>query len=378
MKFIVSSTDLLSHLQAISRVINNKNSLPILDNFLLQLEGNKLTMTASDIETTLITSMEVDNSEGNGKVAVASRLLLDTLREFSDQPLTFTINDSNLAMVINSANGSYNFIGQNGDEYPHMPNLQENARTMTLPVSTLLSGVSKTLFCTADDELRPVMNGVFFDIATDSLTMVATDAHKLVRYKTTYTTATIQEEENVNFILPKKPANMLKNILPKESGEVEIQFDSKNAHFKLANYTMICRQVEGRFPNYNGVIPKTNPYKVIVDRATLLNALKRVSVFSNQASNLVKLDIHDNLIHISAQDIDFSISAEETITCQFEGEPIKIGFKSSFLVEILGNIDVAEVVMELSDASRAGLVLPFENDANEDILMLLMPMLLND
>ena len=378
MKFIVSSTDLLSHLQAISRVINNKNSLPILDNFLLQLEGNKLTMTASDIETTLITSMEVDNSQGDGKVAVASRLLLDTLREFSDQPLTFTINDSNLAMVINSANGSYNFIGQNGDEYPRMPQLQEDARTMTLPVSTLSSGISKTLFCTADDELRPVMNGVFFDIATDSLTLVATDAHKLVRYKTTYTTASIKEEETVSFILPKKPATMLKNILPKESGEVEIQFDSKNAHFKLANYTMICRQVEGRFPNYNGVIPKANPFKVIVDRATLLNALKRVSVFSNQASNLVKLAIEGNQIHISAQDIDFSISAEETITCQFEGDPIKIGFKSSFLVEILGNIDVAEVVLELSDASRAGLILPFEKAENEEILMLLMPMLLND
>lgn len=378
MKFIVSSTDLLSHLQAISRVINNKNSLPILDNFLLQLEGNKLTMTASDIETTLITSMEVETAEGNGKVAVASRLLLDTLREFPEQPLTFNINDSNLALVITSANGSYNFIGQNGDEYPRMPQLQDDARWMTLPVSTLASGISKTLFCTADDELRPVMNGVFFDIAFESLTMVATDAHKLVRYKTSYTTASITEEEAVSFILPKKPANMLKNILPKESGEVEIRFDNKNAHFRLANYTMICRQVEGRFPNYNGVIPKTNPYKIIIDRMTLLNALKRVSVFANQASNLVKLAFNNNQIHISAQDIDFSISAEETISCQFEGEPIKIGFKSSFLIEILGNISSSDIVFELSDASRAGLILPFENEANEEILMLLMPMLLND
>lgn len=378
MKFIVSSTDLLSHLQAISRVINSKNSLPILDNFLLQLEGNILTMTASDIETTLITSMEVESVEGSGKVAVASRLLLDTLREFSSQPLTFNVNDSNLAMVITSANGSYNFIGQNGDEYPNMPQLQDDARSMTLAVSTLSSGISKTLFCTADDELRPVMNGVFFDIANESLTMVATDAHKLVRYTTKYTTASISEDETVNFILPKKPANMLKNILPKESGDVEIRFDSKNAHFKLANYTMICRQVEGRFPNYNGVIPKANPYKIIIDRATLLNALKRVSVFSNQASNLVKLDFNSNQIHISAQDIDFSISAEETISCQFEGDPIKIGFKSSFLIEILGNINSAEITMELSDGSRAGLILPFVNEENEEILMLLMPMLLND
>jgi len=378
MKFIVSSTELLSHLSAISRVINNKNSLPILDNFLLQLEGKTLTMTASDIETTLITSMEVETSDGNGKVAVASRLLLDTLREFSEQPLTFTINDSNLAMIITSANGSYNFIGQNGDEYPRLPQLQDDARTLSMPVPTLSAGISKTLFCTADDELRPVMNGVFFDITSDSLTLVATDAHKLVRYKTTYTTASLQGDELANFILPKKPATMLKNILPKENGEVEISFDSKNAHFKLANYTMICRQVEGRFPNYNGVIPKSNPYKIIIDRVTLLNALKRVSVFANQASNLVKLAFSANQIHISAQDIDFSISAEETISCQFEGDPIKIGFKSSFLIEILGNINATEIVFELSDASRAGLILPFENEPNEEILMLLMPMLLND
>jgi len=379
MKFIVSSTDLLSHLLAISRVINSKNSLPILDNFLFQLEGNTLTMTASDIETTLITSMEVETVEGSGKVAVASRLLLDTLREFPAQPLSFNINDTNLALVITSANGSYNFIGQNGDEYPRMPQLQEDARMLTLSVSTLSSGISKTLFCTADDELRPVMNGVFFDISEQGLTLVATDAHKLVRYKTVHTSASLEEgEETVNFILPKKPATMLKNILPKESGDVEIRFDKKNAHFKLGNYTMICRQVEGRFPNYNAVIPTSNPYKIIIDRVTLLNAMKRVSVFANQASNLVKLAFSANEIHISAQDIDFSISAEETISCQFDEEPIKIGFKSSFLIEILGNINSTDIIMEMSDASRAGLILPFENEEGEEILMLLMPMLLND
>jgi DNA polymerase-3 subunit beta len=379
MKFVVSSTELLSHLQAISRVINSKNSLPILDNFLLHIEGNTLTMTASDIETTLITSMTVDNVEGDGKVAVVSRLLLDTLREFADQPLTFSINDSNLAMVITSANGSYNFIGQNGDEYPRMPQLLDESRVLTLPVTSLAAGISKTLFCTADDELRPVMNGVYFDIEKESITFVATDAHKLVRLKTPLTSITLgEDEEKVSFILPKKPATMLKNILPKESGEVEVKFDSKNAYFKLANYTMICRQVEGRFPNYNGVIPKQNLYKIIIDRSTFINALKRVSVFSNQASNLIKLDFQDNMIHISAQDIDFSISAEETINCQFEGEPIKIGFKSAFLIEILNNIDSSDVVLEITDPSRAGLMLPFENQTNEELLMLLMPMLLND
>jgi len=379
MKFKASSTVLLSHLQAISRVINSKNSLQILDNFLLNLEGNLLTITASDTETTLITSMEVEDVTGSGKVAVSSRLLLDTLREFSEQPLSFQVNDSNLAMVITSANGNYNFIGQNGDEYPRLPELQADAKHMNMSVSTLAAGISKTLFCTADDELRPVMNGIYFDIFKDGITLVATDAHKLVRYKTSYTSVTLGEEEDkTSFILPKKPANMLKNILPKESGDVEIKFDSKNAYFKLSNYTMICRQVEGRYPNYNGVIPKENPYKVIVDRTSLLNALKRVSVFSNQASNLVKLHIADNKIAISAQDIDFSISAEETINCQYADDAIKIGFKSAFLIEILSNIGASDVVLELTDPSRAGIILPFENEENEEILMLLMPMLLND
>lgn len=378
MKFSVSSTDLLSHLQAISRVINSKNSLPILDNFLLDLKGTTLTMTASDVETTLITKMEVEAVEGEGKVAVSSRLLLDTLREFSEQPLTFNINDSNLAMVIISSNGSYNFIGQNGDEYPKMQQIEADSKSLTLSASYLSAGISKTLFCTADDELRPVMNGIYFDIALDKLTMVATDAHKLVRFKTMHTSVQLQGEEESNFILPKKPATMLKNILPKESGTVEIHFDKKNAHFKLANYTMICRQVEGKYPNYSAVIPTAHPHKIIIDRLTLLNALKRVSVFSNQASNLVKLAFKANQIHISAQDIDFSISAEETINCQFDDQPINIGFKSSFLIEILGNISGSDIVFELSDAARAGLILPFENDQNEEILMLLMPMVLND
>ncbi|NDV47740.1 DNA polymerase III subunit beta [Paludibacter sp. 221] len=378
MKFIASSTALSSHLQAISRVINSKNSLPILDNFLFELNGNTLTMTASDIETTLVTSMEVESAEGSGKVAVTSKLLLDTLREFSEQPLSFDINDSNLALVITSSNGSYNFIGQNGDEYPRLPEMQGDARSLNIPVETLSTGIVKALFATADDELRPVMNGVFFDIDAEGLTLVATDAHKLVRYKTKYASASVQGDERESFILPKKPATMLKNILPKESGDVAIEFDNKNARFKLENYTMVCRQVEGRFPNYNGVIPKENPYKVIVDRVSIMNALKRVSVFANQGSNLVKLAFSANQIHVSAQDIDFSISAEETINCQYEGDKINIGFKSSFLIEILNNIDSADVIFELADPSRAGLILPFENEENEEVLMLLMPMLLSE
>ncbi len=377
MKFTVSSTELLSHLQAISRVINSKNSLQILDNFLFSLEGNKLTMTASDIETTMITSMEVQEAEGGGMVAVANKLLLDTLREFSEQPLTFHIDDNTLAMMVTSANGTYNFIGQSGDLYPQLPELSENIRTLTVSAPILTSGIGKTYFCMADDELRPVMNGIYFDIA-DDLTLVATDAHKLVRFKSKYESASVGEGEKMSFILPKKPATMLRNILPKETENVEIRFDEKNAYFQLSNYTMVCRQVEGRYPNYNGVIPQNNPFKIMIDRQTFLNTLKRVAVFSNQASNLIKLDITTNQIHVSAQDIDFSISAEEFIPCSYEGEPIKIGFKSTFLIEMLGNVEASQVVLELADPSRAGILLPFENVEGEEILMLLMPMLLND
>jgi DNA polymerase-3 subunit beta len=374
MKFIVSSTSLSSHLQAISRVINAKSTLPILDSFLLNLEGNLLTITASDLETTLITSMEVENNAGNGTIAISAKILLDTLREFSEQPLTFEINDENLAMVVKSGTGQYNFIGQNGEEYPRMLQLGAEATSLTVNVATLLTGISKTIFATADDELRPVMNGIYFDITTDNLTLVATDAHKLVRYQTTAT----KGSSAAAFILPKKPAMLLKNILPKETGDVSIRFDDKNAYFTLSNYQMICRLVEGRFPNYNGVIPKNNPHKLIIDRLEFMNTLKRVSLFSNQASNLIKLQINGTELNVSAQDIDFSVSAEEKVACQYEGEPMSIGFKSTFLIDILNNINSTEVIVELADPSRAGLILPFENEENENVLMLLMPMLLND
>ena len=377
MKFTVSSTELLNHLQAIFRVINTKNSLPILDNFLFELKGNKLTMTASDLETTLVTTMELISAEGEGKVAVASKLLLDTLKEFSEQPLNFEINDSNLAMVITSGNGEFNFIGQDGDEYPMMPELKTSANSLTVEVGKLSAGISNTIFCTADDDLRPVMNGVLFDM-NDKLTLVATDAHKLVRFITDYVSASSTADETLSFILPKKAANTLKNILVKESGNVEILFDEKNIRLKLENYTMVCRQIEGKFPNYNAVIPEDNRYKITADRALMLGALKRVAVFSNQASNLIKLEFENNQVKISAQDIDFSISGEETIDCQYADEAVKIGFKSSFLIEMLTNLAATEVIFEFSDPSRAGLILPGENIEGEEILMLLMPMMLND
>lgn len=374
MKFIVSSTKLLGHLQTISRVISNKNTMAILDNVVFELNGTTLQLTASDIETTVISSFEVEQGEENGKVAIATKLLIDTLKEFPEQPLHFEINNDNLELVITSENGTYNFIGKNADEFPELPALKEDTNTLTINAQTLLSIITKTLFCSADDDLRPVMNGVYFDIDSEHLTAVATDAHKLVRYRYT----DVKGSNKAGFILPKKPANLLKNILAKEEGDVEIKFDNKNMRFTLDNYTMICLQIEGRFPNYEAVIPKANPRKVIVDKTTFINALKRVSVYANQGSNLVKLELTTNSIRISAQDIDFSTSAEENITCQYTDESMNIGFKAPFLIELLNNIPSDEVVLELADPSRSGLILPLENQENSDLLMLLMPMLLNE
>ncbi|MDR2949933.1 MAG: DNA polymerase III subunit beta [Prevotella sp.] len=374
MRFVVSSTALLSHLQAISKVINSKNTLPILDCFLLELNGSTLSLTAADSETRLVTSIEVNEAEGNGKFAVNAKNLLDPLKELPEQPLTFEINSDNLETFIFFHNGKYNFIGQSGEDYPQPKELKETAVTLNIAPQVLFSGINRTFFASADDELRPVMNGVYFDITTEDLTFVASDGHKLVRCKT----LSAKGDERASFILPKKPANLLRSILPKESETVEIRFDENNAYVKMSSYTMTCRFIEGRYPNYNSVIPQNNPNKVILDRLSFLNALKRVSVFSNQASNLIRLQLSDKDIVVSAQDIDFSTAAEETIPCEYSGTPMNIGFKSNFLIEILNNIPSSDISLELSDPSRAGLIIPTENEENEDLLMLLMPMMLND
>ncbi|MCC8142641.1 MAG: DNA polymerase III subunit beta [Tannerellaceae bacterium] len=374
MRFDVSSTALLSRLQSISKVIASKNSLPILDSFLFDLQGTTLTITASDAETRLVTSVEVMNAAGSGLFAVSAKILLDPLKELPEQPLTFDINDENLEIFIHFQNGKYNFIGQKGDAYPQQKPLGENAVTLTIDAQMLLNGVSRSLFATADDELRPVMNGVYFDISTDSLTFVASDGHKLVRYRN----LAVKSAERAAFILPKKPANLLKGVLAKETEEVTIRFDENNAYVNFTNFEMVCRLIEGRYPNYNSVIPQENPFKVTIDRISFLNALKRVSVFSNPASSLVKLQLKDSMMQVSAQDIDFSTSAEETMVCQYEGTDMSIGFKATYLIEILTNIAAEEVVLELADPSRAGLIVPSENEEDEDLLMLLMPMMLND
>lgn len=375
MKFVVSSTELLGHLQAISRVISSKNTLPILDNFLFNLSGNDLEITASDLESTLITRMKLENATGDGILAIPARILLDTLKEFSDQPLSFDINLDTLAVVITSENGKFNVVGQNGIDFPALPAIRKEKKfSFVINADVMLAGINRTLFATADDELRPVMGGIFIEASTDMITFVASDAHKLVRYQRNDSHA----DENSSFILPKKPASLLKNILPREEGPVTVEFDDKNAFFNLNDYKVVCRLVEGNYPNYNSVIPKNNPRKVTVDRAEFYNTLRRVSVFSNQASNLVKLQLKGSQMMVSAQDIDFSISAYEKIKCQYEGEDLEIGFKSVFLLEILSNMSSQDVMIELADPTRAGLFLPGETEnESEDLLMLLMPMMIN-
>lgn len=375
MKFVVSSTELLSHLASLSRVISSKSTMPILDNFLFQLAESEITITASDLESTLITSLKLDNIEGEGSIAVPAKLFIDTLKEFPEQPLTFQIDDKSYVVEIFSDNGKYSIMGQNAEDYPVLPKLNEEAAS-SINVShiALRKGIEKTLFATADDELRPVMNGIYVELTPNFMSFVASDAHKLVRYRR----SDAKSDFDSSFILPKKPAGLLKNLLPKEEFDVKIEFDEKNAFFTLSNYKLICRLVEGNYPSYNSVIPTKNPNVMQIDRLQFFNTVKRVSVFSNQASNLIKLNIADNQLVVSAQDIDFSISAVERLACEYEGDEMEIGFKSTFLQEILTNISASDVKVEMSDPTRAGLLLPAENaDENEDMLMLLMPMMIN-
>jgi DNA polymerase III subunit beta len=375
MKFVISSTELLSHLASINKVISSKHTLPILDNFLFNLEKKELVITATDLETTMITRIELENVEGSGIIALEARRLTSMLREFPEQPLTFEIDNDTLQVDIFSENGKFSIVGQNGDDFPQMPSLQEEHSSDLRLSSNLVSvGISKTIFATGDDELRPVMNGIFVEIKPEHITFVASDSHKLVRYRR----KDIQVATETKFILPKKPAALLKSILPMDDTEISLQTDKNNAFFSINGYQLICRLVEGEYPTYDAVIPVKSPNKVIIDRISVANSIKRVAVFSNQASNLIKLKLESNQVTVSAQDIDFSISAYEKLNCQYDGDEMEIGFKSVFLSEILANLSSGSVVFELADPGRSGLILPLEKTSEfEDELMLLMPMIIN-
>ena len=373
MKFTVSSSALLSLLATTGKVISNKNTLPILDYFLMELEGNTLKVTGSDLETRLIGRLEVESVEREGMVAAPSKQILDSLKEFPELPLTIEVNDKNWEIKINWKSGSLSIPGASAVSYPAVPQLQAERKELTLDVDVLVNGINKTIFATADDELRPVMNGVYINLQPASLTFVGTDAHKLVKYE-----AECENEVAASFILPKKPANLLKTVLLKEDDAIRVSFDSKNARFELKNHTLVCRLIEGNYPNYNAVIPAANPNKLLVDRIELVNGIKRVAVCSNPTTNLIRMDIADNKITLTAQDIDFSMSANETISCSYDGQPMSIGFKSTFLVEILSNVDTPTVLVELADSTRAGVFKPVYDDKQSSMtLMLLMPMMIN-
>ena len=373
MKFVISSSLLSSRLQMIGRVISPKNNLPILDSFLFDIQDGKLTLTASDNETTLTTVVDLVESDANIRFAVNAKTVQDAIKEIPEQPLDFYVTSNSMEITVEYQNGKYNFMGQAADEYPLPPVMDENNASLCLTSQVLLNCINRALFATADDALRPVMNGIYFDLNEEKITMVATDAHRLVRYANTSVTSA----QPVNFILPKKPAQLLRQVL-KGSDNVVVNFGAKNATFAFGQTTVVCRQIEGRFPNYNAVIPQNNQNKVIVDRQTIVNACKRVAVFANTGTSLIKLALSENQIKISAQDIDFSTSAEETIVCDYTGMPMAIGFKAPFLIEILSSIASQDVVLALADPARAGLILPSENEENQDLLVLLMPMLLND
>ena len=373
MKFTVSSSALLSLLATTGKVISNKNQLPILDYFLFDLRGGRRKVTASDLETTLIGSIEVDNIEQEGVIAAPARLMLDSLKEFPEMPLTIEVNDSTWEIKICWNSGVSSIPGVSGMSYPALPALAEDKKEIEFDVDTLVAGINKTIFATADDELRPVMNGVFINIQPETTTFVGTDAHKLVRY-----TAEAQSLVAASFILPKKPANLLKNVLLKEDDSIKVSFDNKNVIFELTSHTLVCRLIEGNYPNYNAVIPTANPNKVLIDRIELLNGIKRVAVCSNQATNLIRMDVAGNTVNLTAQDLDFSVSAKESLSCSYDGEPITIGFKSTFLVEILANTETPTVQIELADSTRAGVFKPvYDDKQNSDTLMLLMPMMIN-
>ena len=374
MEFTLSSTALSSRLQTLAKVISGKNSLPILDSFLFNVNNGQLTLTTSDSENMMQTSLTLDSQEGEGSFALQSQTVLDAMRELPEQPLRFSVDLAQATITISYQGGEYNFTTLNADEYPRMQPMPENVNVITIDAGVLASSLNRSIFATAQDELRPVMNGIYFDLTPDALAIVASDGHKLVRNKN----FAIKSEAPASFILPKKPANLLKNILGKDGGDVVIKFDERNAEIHFADGLLVCRLIEGRYPNYNSVIPQSNPNQLTIDRRLLLSALRRVLPFGSKSSQLVKFKLAAGSLELSSEDIDYATKAHETLACDYAGQNMSIGFKGSSLTEILSNLDGDQVNIELADPSRAGIIVPVEQPENEDVLMLLMPMLLSD
>lgn len=372
MKFIVSSTYLLKQLQVLGGVINNSNTLPILDNFLFELNKSNLTVSASDLETTMSSIINVE-SDSEGNVAVPAKLLLDILKTFPEQPLTFVVEENNI-IEISSNHGKYALAYANGEEFPKAVALESPSST-TISGDILASAISKTIFAAGNDDLRPVMSGVFFQFSTENLTFVATDAHKLVKY----TRGDVSASETAEFIMPKKPLNLLKGILAGIESDITIEYNDSNAKFTFDNSVLICRLIDGKYPNYEAVIPKENPNKLVIDRNQFLNSVRRVSIFSNKTTHQIRLKIAGAELNVSAEDIDYSNKAEERLTCDYQGDDMQIGFNSRFLTEMLSNLNASEVQLEMSLPNRAGILTPVDGlDDGETITMLVMPVMLNN
>ena len=374
MRFTVSSTALSSKLNALAKVINSKNSLPILADFLFDIQDNVLYLTASDSENVINTQMELTESDANGRFAINNHDLLEAIKGFSEQPITFDVNLQDNIAKISYQNGLFSLPVENADEYPQSQPITEGINTIVMPSNVLADNINRSLFATAQDELRPVMNGIYFDLTPEHLAVVASDGHKLVRNKV----FTVQSEQPASFILPKKPAGLLKNLLQKDGGNVEIKFNERNAEINYGDGRLSCRLIEGRYPNYNSVIPQNNTNTLTVDRLALLAALRRVQPFANDSSNLIRFHVEGSTLQLDAEDFDFSKTATERMICDYNGQPMSIGFKGSAFIEILTNFDCEEVIIQLADPSRAGLVIPSEQPEGQDVLMLMMPMLLND
>ena len=375
MRFTVSSSALSSKLNMLAKVIGSKNSLPILDCFLFQVANGEMSITASDSDNVIKSTLALTDHDGEGEFCVPNRVILDALKELPEQPLHFDVDAAGEAVAIKIVyqNGLYNFTGQSAEEYPRTQSMNDAFTTVSLPKEMLINNISRSLFATANDELRPVMNGIYFDLTADALAIVASDGHKLVRSKN----FTIKSESPSAFNLPKKPASLLKNILSKDGDDAIIKFDDRSAEIQFTDGVMRCRLIDGRYPNYNSVIPN-NPNEVTVDRRGLQSALRRVLPFASESSQLIRFHIESGRFEVSSEDIDFSTSAKEQLSCEYNGSPISIGFKGSSLMEILSNLTSDNIIIQLADPSRAGIIVPAEQPENEDILMLIMPMLLND
>ena len=371
MKFIVSSSLLLKNIQVLGGILNTNNTLPILDYFLFEVSENLLNITASDLETTLSANIKIDSSD-TGSLAVPAKLLIDTLKTFPEQPLTFNISENN-TIEISSNHGKYSLAYAKGDEFPKTLAISD-ASNSTISSQVLYQAINTTIFASGNDDLRPVMSGVFFQFSNENSTFVATDAHKLVRYvRTDYTS-----EKLVEFIMPKKPLTVLKGILMSEDIDVDIEYNESNAKFTFSNLSLTCRLIDGKYPNYEAVIPKENPNVLTIDRGLFLNSAKRVSIFSNKTTHQIRLKITGNELIISAEDLDYSNKAEERLSCNYNGDDMQIGFNSRFLVEMLSNLSSDEVKLELSLPNRAGILTPTKlGSDSEQITMLVMPVMLN-